>query len=75
MESSRRSFDFRSYVLTSSTRHAFSDSSATALHNRGPTTQEAQELRTLIGTETRNHQAYESIFRALLNSTEFIFNH
>lgn len=43
--------------------------------SRRPTTQEAQELRTLIGTETKNPQAYEDIFWALLNSTEFIFNH
>ena len=43
--------------------------------SRRPTTQEAQELRTLIGTETKNPQGYESIFWALLNSTEFMFNH
>ncbi len=43
--------------------------------SRRPTTQELTDLRALVGTDTKKPQAYEDIFWALLNSTEFLFNH
>ena len=43
--------------------------------SRRPTDKETKELLSLIGTDVKNAQTYEDIFWALLNSTEFLFNH
>ncbi len=43
--------------------------------SRRPTEKETKNLLALIDTEVKNPQAYEDIFWALLNSTEFLFNH
>lgn len=43
--------------------------------SRRPTEKEIQNLTALIGDDVKNPQTYEDIFWALLNSTEFVFNH
>jgi hypothetical protein len=43
--------------------------------SRRPTEKEVQKLRDFIGADVKNPQTYEDIFWALLNSTEFLFNH
>jgi hypothetical protein len=42
---------------------------------RLPSEKETQDLCALVGTDVKKPQAYEDIFWALLNSTEFLFNH
>jgi hypothetical protein len=42
---------------------------------RRPNEKEAKELCALVGPDFKKPQAYEDIFWALLNSTEFLFNH
>jgi hypothetical protein len=42
---------------------------------RRPSEKETNDLRVLVGTEVKNPKVYEDIFWALLNSTEFLFNH
>jgi hypothetical protein len=42
---------------------------------RRPDEKETHDLCALIGTDAKNPKAYEDIFWALLNSTEFLFNH
>lgn len=42
---------------------------------RRPNEKETKELCALVGPDVKKPQAYEDIFWALLNSTEFLFNH
>lgn len=47
----------------------------TEVRNWKPTGEESSELKLQIGSDAKDVAAYEDIFRSLLNSTEFAFNH
>ena len=43
--------------------------------SRNPRGDESKAMLVLLGSDTRDRQAYQDVFWSLLNSTEFLFNH